>query len=96
MSINRTQSILDKLQVAIPVALLNSDGSPLHPPIDHTQNRNIYAISTKDGEDILSMQESSKPLKILEKENLEKITQKNRCGNNRRRRGLRFRNSTQR
>ena len=73
MSINRTQSILDKLQIAIPVALLNSDGSPLHPPIDHTQNRNIYAISTKDGEDILSMQESSKPLKILEKENLEKI-----------------------
>lgn len=58
--IDQSQSVIDRYPVDKPPALLNPDGTPLHPIVDQTGNPsqtmitpvNIYAISSKDAEDI--------------------------------------------
>jgi hypothetical protein len=67
MEIQKAQYILDRYPVVPAPALINPDGTPLHDQVN-----SIYEISQKDGEEIVSLKESSKSLKIFEKDNLEK------------------------
>jgi hypothetical protein len=67
MEIQKAQYILDRYPDVPAPALINPDGTPLHDQVN-----SIYEISQKDGEDIVSLKESSENLKIFEKKNLEK------------------------
>ena len=65
----KAQSVLDANPVSRPPALVNPDGTPLHPAVDE---KNIYEISVKDGEEIAEFEETAATQKLLEKENMAK------------------------
>ncbi len=49
--------------------MVNPDGTPLHPAVEE---KNIYEISIKDGEEIAEFEETAATQKLLEKENMAK------------------------
>ena len=59
---------MDRYPVETPPPLVYPDGTPLHDSVN-----SVYQISMKDGEDIVSFKESAETLKVLERENIEKI-----------------------
>jgi hypothetical protein len=67
-AIQKAQSVMDRYPVETPPPLVYPDGTPLHDSVN-----SVYQISTKDGEDIVSFKESAETLKVLERENIEKI-----------------------
>lgn len=67
-AIQKAQSVMDRYPVETPPPLVYPDGTPLHDSVN-----SVYQISMKDGEDIVSFKESAETLKVLERENIEKI-----------------------
>jgi hypothetical protein len=80
-AISNTQTVLNNNPVEKPPALLNPNGTPLHPPAPVTtapitatvSEKNIYDISTVDGEAIADIVGSEIALKVLEKKNIDKV-----------------------
>jgi hypothetical protein len=80
LEMSKSQAVIDNYPVDKPPALMNPDGTPLHQPINNPSNTsdsisviNIYAITSKDGEDIVAFKESANSLKVLDIETKEKM-----------------------